>query len=335
MGSETVRPMLLMPLLYNHETLGVLFLSKGMAWSDSHDRAARDVADQLASTLGIAHKNETLGRRGDELSASLRDHEARSTQARLALEAQLAQDKADLQRLTAQLEAARDQATHQQKRAEELAALVDLQESHAAQAHEAPPPAGWQDQAQRLEAERLQALTAAQEWQEEVERLLALQATLENELQNAKKQIASLQDLEPHKRVSAPTSEDGSTQGLLVGDARGQIVAASNTAARLLGRNRGTLIGQPLAQVCPDPRWTENIQALVTLPKSSQPVPSPLQFTAEFAGHTLNVELSTLATEGNPASGQGSPSGGGVIAVLTMPADQTMRWRTATKSWLA
>jgi signal transduction histidine kinase len=143
--------------------------------------------------------------------------------------------------------------------------------------------------------------------------------------------------MEQHKPTSVPTPVDGSNQGILVGDARGQIVAASNTAARLLGRNRSALIGQPLAQVCPDPRWTENIVALVTLPNGSRPVSSPLQFIAEFAGHTLNVELATLAAEGNLGPGEESRTGGGVVAVLTLPgsSNQALENRNEVMASLA
>jgi PAS domain S-box-containing protein len=314
LGSQTARPLLIEPLIHNHETLGLLILSKEPVWSNRQEQATRAVADQLASALGAAHKADALTRRADELSASLRDHEIRSTQARLALEAQIAQANSEYQNAMAKWTEARDQATGHQKRAEELAALVELQAQtgRAAQEQAAPSPEGdWQAQLRQLEVEHALVLSEAQESKEEAERMTALQATLENELQNAKRQITALQDLERQEHGAAAMTQDRN-DGILVGDALGRIVAASNTAARLLGRSHSTLIGQSLAQVCPDPRWGENVQALITKPEGMQPVQSPIRFTAESVGRALHVELATLTAAGDAATC-------GVVAVLTTP----------------
>jgi len=213
LGSQTPRPLRVEPLVHNRETLGVLILgteygrpapSSGQGLLDSH------AASQLAAALGAARKAETLTRRADELSASLRDHETRVTQARRALEAQLAQSQSDLKRVTEQLAEAQRQAAHQHKRAEQLAALVELQNQESRAAH---PPAATPDQEhiRRLTAERAHAVSEAQEWRQETERLLERQAALEKELESAQQQIASLQDmLERQERASASAAATGS-----------------------------------------------------------------------------------------------------------------------------
>ncbi len=314
LGSQTPRLLRVEPLVYNREALGLLILGTEYgrpARSGDDSLLASRAANQLASALGVARRTEVLTHRADELTASLRDHETRATQARLSLETQVAQNQSELKNVAEQLGAAHRQAEHHRKRAEQLAALIELQTQESRSLHQ-PEAAVDQGQIQRLTAERAQALSEAQEWKQETERLLALQAALEDELKGAQKQIASLKEaLEQHEHTCALAAGDRTGYGLLVSDVRGRIVAASDTAARLVGQSRDMLIGRPLAQVCPDPRWSEKVQALVATPDGPS-TPSPVQFTAQFPGLALQVELSGLATAGDATPG-------GVIAVLTAP----------------
>lgn len=215
LGSQTPRPLRVEPLVHNRETLGVLILgteygqpapSSGQGLLDSR------AAGQLAAALGVARKAETLTGRADELSASLRDHETRVTQARRALEAQLAQSQSDLKCVTEQLAEAQRQAAHQHKRAEQLAALVELQnqESRAARPLAATPD---QEHIRQLTAERAQAVSEAQEWRQETERLLERQAALEKELESAQQQTAPLQEtLARQEGTSALAAATGSDE---------------------------------------------------------------------------------------------------------------------------
>lgn len=214
LGSQTPRPLRVEPLVYNRETLGLLVLGADYGRSDRpgvDGVLASRAAGQLASALGVARKTEMLTRRTTELSSSLRDHEQRATQARLALEAQVMQSQSEIKSVAERLAEAQRQADHHRKRAEQLAALIDLQTQethtiHRVEAGHAP--------IQQLTLERSQAISEAQEWKQETERLLALQAALEGELKNAQKQIASLQEaVEQRERAYALAGADSAAHG--------------------------------------------------------------------------------------------------------------------------
>jgi len=312
LGSPAPHLMRVEPLVYNRETLGVLILSRvdDDLTGESQVRGAQAACAHLASALGIARKTESLARRADELARSLRESETRDARMRSERQAQIAQSQSDLQQAEAQLAEAQKQAAHYQKQTEELAALIDL---HMRDRPEAPSPAGWQEQVQQLTFERDQAISEMQRWREEAEQVLALQAPLENEFQKARKQIGQLEEeLEQVKHALAPVAGDVTAYGLLVSDAHGQVVTASDAAAQLLGKNRSALIGQPLACACPDSHWKERVEDLLTIAGGSPAAQAPAPFTAQFAGRKLNVELAQLAADD-------SSSPGGLVAVLTAP----------------
>jgi len=313
LGSQSPHRMQIEPLVYNRETLGVLVLSKvnDDLTSESQAAAAQAACAHLASALGIARKTESLAGRADELARSLRESETRDARVRLEREAQIAQSQSDLQQAAAQLAEAQKQAAHYQKKTEELAALIDL---HMRDQPEAPTPAGWQEQARQLTFERDQAMSEMQRWREEAEQALALQAPLESELQKAQKRIGQLEEeSEQARHALPPAGGDATTYGLVVSDAQGQVVAASDTGARLLGKDRSALIGQALSCACPDPHWKEIVEELLTLASESPSAQAPVPFTVQFAGRQINVELTLLAADGNS-------SPGGLVAVLTAPS---------------
>lgn len=313
LDTPSAQPLLIEPLVHNRETVGVLIMSQAHRNavepdSNGYGRAAQTAAAQLGWALGMARRAETLARRAEELAVSLRHQETRATQNRLALEAQAAASQAELQVVRSHLEAARSQAAQHQKRAEEIAALVDqLQiEREQATSHDG------QEQIERLKADRAQAAAEAEEWKRQAESLMAVQAALQEELNRAKVQsTSSPEQTDQYERTAVPLSADGACYGILVSDARGQVVAASNAATQLLGLSRRALIGQPLAGVCADPTWNKTIQSLMAPPNGSAPAPSPTRFTAQMGSHALDVELAALAANDSAP--------GGVVAVLTAP----------------
>jgi signal transduction histidine kinase len=138
LDTPSLRPLLIEPLVYNRETLGVLIVSEAdRKTAEPNDNglghAARAAAAQLGWALGMARRAETLARRAEELAVSLRHQETRTWQDRQALEAQAAQSQAELLAARAELEEARAQATQYQRRAEEIAALVDQMQMESGQ----------------------------------------------------------------------------------------------------------------------------------------------------------------------------------------------------------
>ena len=293
----TPRPWLIEPLVYDRETIGVLIASeaeRGLPSSNSRvfARAAHAAADQLASALGSARKTDTLARRADQVAAALRDEQTRAAQSRATLEAQLARAQADMQATQVQLEDAQEQAARHQKRATEIAALVDLQMN---------TPANWPAQARQLNAARAQAITEAQALKQQIEELMQHQAELENELARAKEL--------PSEPIELPeqVQTNGAHLGVLVGDSNGQIVAVSGTAAQLLGYSRSALIGKSMHGLCADPAWSETIQATLH-PNGSHAPEAPVHFATHTTCGSLDVELTTLSA---------TPfASGGVVAVI-------------------
>ena len=311
LGSQSPNPMQIEPLVYNRETLGVLILSKANndLIDESQSSAAQAASAHLASALGIARKTESLAGRAGELARSLRESETRDARVRLEREAQVAQSQADLQQVTTQLAEAQKQAAYYQKKTEELAALIDL---HMREQQQVPTPADWQEQVERLTFERDQAISETQRWRDQAEQALAQQAPLESEFQKTQERISQLEEELGQARQAPLAGSDVATYGLVLSDAQGQVVAASDTGARLLGKSRTALIGQMMSCVCPDPHWKEIVEELLAMAGGSPSAQAPVPFTAQFAGRQINVELTLL-----PADGNSTP--GGLVAVLTQP----------------
>ncbi len=329
LGSPSPRPLLIQPLVHARETIGILILSRGdrgLVGVDGQDfaRAAQAVADHLASALGAARKTDLLAHRAEALSASLRDQETRAAQARLTLETQLARTQADLQTTLNQLSDAQHQAAQHQKRAAEIAALVELQMA---------APTEWQEQARQLNAEREQAIARAQALECQVQELSERQAALAAQLAQMQEQATAgpepVEWQEPappaaafaFSEPSSPTPQierqepavsaavGHANLGILIGDATGRVVAVSQTAAQLLGVSGDALVGQPMAAVCTDPLWSEAIEQAIVHPNGSRPFDLPVQFTIQTTCQALNAELMTLATSGSAMPG--------IVAVLS------------------
>ena len=267
LGIPAPRPLLIQPLVYERETVGVLIVSQaGLGLvepnGNSFAHSAQAAADQLAFALGAAHKTSGLTLRADALSASLRDQETRTAQARLAFEAELARAQADLQNTLNQLNEAQQQAAQHQKRAAEIAALVDLQ---------AAAPQEWQEQARRLnverehaiaeaqalheqieqllerQAEHEQAIAQAQELQEQIEKLSERQAALEAELASAQEQLASqpepVEAQEPARRDNGGEPEPNSHEVIasMAQELRTPMTSISGYTDLLLAESAGIL----------------------------------------------------------------------------------------------
>ncbi len=162
LDTPLLRPLLIEPLVYNRETLGVLIVGEAQRKTaepndNSFGHAAQAAAAQLGWALGMARRAETLARRAEELAASLRHQETRILQNQVALEADAAQSQVELQAACAELEEARAQATHHQKRAEEIAALVDQMQMESGQIAQRD----WKEQVERLRADRTVAVAEA------------------------------------------------------------------------------------------------------------------------------------------------------------------------------
>ncbi len=189
LGGGAPRPLLIQPLIHQRETLGVLVIGQtGLGLSPGHPsgvddaqtqslmRAVQTIADHLAFALSAARKTELCSRRIEELTGALREQESRHEQSNLELEAQLARARTDLQAALDQSTQAQHQAAQHQKRAAEIAALVELQTNAAANS---------QERAQRADAARAQAEVQVRTLGQQVEQLRRRQSELEAEVAQA------------------------------------------------------------------------------------------------------------------------------------------------------
>ena len=160
--------------------------------------------------------------------------------------------------------------------------------------------------------ERMELETQLGAAREEAERLAALQAGLEQQLQQAPQQITALNEELERQTVlsqSAPAGPERDVPGILVSDTLGRIVEVSDRAARLMGRPRGALIGQPIEIVVPDTRWRSAIQLLTPAPDPTQAGEPPYHIGVQIFGRPIQVELT-------PFKDSSGTTFNGIIAAL-------------------
>lgn len=199
-GDISAGPIWVEPLVHLRQTLGVLIVIKDRNkpdWSPAEIQTIHAHAVELSRALSTSIRLESALDQAQTLSNKLSDIERRLAQSKAESEAQVGALRAEFERATIELGAARQQITQYRKQIDDLAALVQLQDTivQRAQSHEASPE-GWVpiQRFSDLMLERNELENRATRWQLEAARLVALQAPLEEQLKKAQQQIAALQE---------------------------------------------------------------------------------------------------------------------------------------------
>ncbi len=292
LGSFVPGPLLIQPLIDGSNVLGILLIGNpntGLALSAAEAQYARAFADLLSTTLASARQVESLERRAAELSDTVRQQAVELSAQRATVDGAVQRTQGEIAGLQAALAAAEQREAQANKRAQELAALVQAQEADAA----ATATAVGDARTGQLLDERAGLERQLGEAREEIAQMNALQQALEAQLKQAQQQIVSLRDDAERRAAAAPgaTAASRGAPGILVSDTLGRVVVVSDQAQRLIGRPRSALIGQPIHTVVGDPRWREALDVLTRAPDLASAGEPPFKIAARIAGESIDVEL--------------------------------------------
>ena len=296
MGSFVSGPLLIQPLVSHHTVLGVLLIGNpgsGRAISAPDAQQARTYGELLSATLYSRQQIDTLQKRASEISETLHQQSIDLNAQRAAVAGAAQQAQAEIEQLKAVLLVAEQRAQQADRRAQELAALVEVQEAEKG-AFPPGPASVWEDEARRLADERNTLEAQLRHAREEAAQLAALQQALETQLKHAQQQITSLRDDAERQAVKALATAapaDGGEPGVLVSDTLGRVTLVTDQAQRLIGKPRGALIGQPIHGVLSDRRWREALDLLTRAPNPTAVGEPPFHIDVIASGRPLHAEL--------------------------------------------
>ncbi|HET7087103.1 MAG TPA: ATP-binding protein [Anaerolineae bacterium] len=296
MGSFVSGPLLIQPLVSHHTVLGVLLIGNpgsGRAISASDAQQARTYGELLSATLYSRQQIDTLQKRASEISETLHQQSIDLNAQRAAVAGAAQQAQAEIEQLKAALLVAEQRAGQADRRAQELAALVEVQEAEK-RALPPSPSSVWEDEARRLTDERNTLEAQLRDAREEAAQLAALQQALETQLKHAQQQITRLRDDAERQAVKALATAapaEGGEPGVLVSDTLGRVTLVTDQAQRLIGKPRGALIGQPIHGVLSDRRWREALDLLTRAPNPTAAGEPPFHIDVSAAGKPLHAEL--------------------------------------------
>lgn len=219
MGSHVSGPLLIVPLVSGRLVSGMVLFGNpgsGRLWSAVDAQRARSLCAYLATALATAKQSEMQDRRIEEQSHILQLQTAQAAQHEAALESALQKAQAEAQQ-------AIDKLQQQQKRINELAALVELHEEQSLQLDTNQIDS--QSRIEQLTRERAQLQSEVQERTQESENLNQLQTILESELKELRAQVIELQTTLPQQ--STMPAEAGVRPDAQNGDAPEQELVAS------------------------------------------------------------------------------------------------------------
>ncbi|HET7375706.1 MAG TPA: ATP-binding protein, partial [Anaerolineae bacterium] len=246
MGSYVSGPLLIVPLVSGRFVSGMVLFGNpgsGRLWSAVDAQHARSLCAYLATALATAKQSDMQDRRIEEQSHILQLQTAQAAQHEAALESALQKAQAEAQQAINKLQ-------QQQKRINELAALVELHEEQSQQLDTNQIDS--QTRIEQLTRERAQLQSEVQEHTQEVENLNQLQSILESELKELRAQVIELQTTLPQPSTmpadieTRPAAQNGdaSQQELVASlsqELRTPMTSINGYADLLLGESVGIL----------------------------------------------------------------------------------------------
>jgi signal transduction histidine kinase/GAF domain-containing protein len=227
LGFNAPGPLLVLPLIAGEEVLGVILVG-----NPDSQREWRPRDEQILLAMALALASAVASERQRETVLPPQTEEAREEVRRIA-------DRAE--KLEAMLE-------RQRLRTEELSTRLRLREKEVDKHKEAAAAlAMWQEEVDRLSEARDKLRDQLSNWQDETKRLNQAKAELEERL----------------ARVGAAKSFDGRFGGVLVGDARGNVILASQGIHRLLDRSRADLLDASFQGLFEEPLWKQTVNRLL------------------------------------------------------------------------
>lgn len=296
LGFEQSGPMFVQPLVDGSNLLGVMFVGNPLSrrpLTQKDEQVIQALGVALTGSLAHAYRQRAVDRNAELRKA-------------IAEVRRLAQREAELQ---AELES-------QRQRAEELATRLRLQEEGLGREPEAGEVAIWQEELREL-AEARDALEAElAEWKEKAEQIAHAKASLQMQLAQTQAELQSLRAQPQTPSASRPAqpaavrqSANGGLGGILVSDAKGQIILASHGIQYLLGRSHSDLVGKSLQALFSDPLLDKAFNRLM---QPGAAAGDTEVVTLELEGRAMRAELTRLTED---------PEWPGTLSVMLYPEE--------------
>ena len=303
LGSEATGSLLVQPLLGAKSPMGVIIVGntgRQRPFSSTDGKLCQALAKQIAIALENARLYYNIEHKAEQLALTLRQQEAEAIAQRSALEEELQRAKEDLDLFTQRLYELENKARESQAQAEQLSTRLREEEA----AHE-QKQALWESDLQRIREEAGRLTTHLVDLQqehaalkEEYEQLQRERKTLEAQLREAQEAMSAeaLAPASPGEGVAADrTLLESLPGGIVVTDARGEVVLINAAAEAMLPQVREAVLGSPLAELVPAAEWHEAVSAAQK--GSSSVVNLPLD------GRTVRAFLSPTLTDEGQVSG--------------------------------
>jgi signal transduction histidine kinase len=279
LGFERPGPLLVQPLVDGGTLRGVILAGNPISqqrWTTRDEQISQAVGAAITASLTNASRRETADH-GAELKEAL--GEAR----------RLAQREAGLE---VELE-------QQRQRAEELATKLRLRERESATQSQTMAEAVIWQQEIRDSADARAALEAElTEWREKAGQLARSATGFQDQLAQAQAELQKARSQAASAPVAQPT--DGSLGGILVSDAQGNIILASQGAQRLIGQSHSALLGRPLQALFTEPLWGQAVSGLLHKEAQAGDVTTA---SLDLNGQMVQAELTRLPdTAGGPGT---------------------------------
>jgi signal transduction histidine kinase/GAF domain-containing protein len=279
LGFERPGPLLVQPLVDGGTLLGVILAGNPISqqrWTTRDEQISQAVSTAIAASLTNASGRETAAH-DTELKEAL--GEVR----------RLAQKEAGLE---TELET-------QRQRAEELATKLRLRERESVTQSQIRAEAAIWQQEMRDSADARAALEAElTEWKEKAGQLARAAASLQDRLAQAQVELQTARSQAASAPAAQPT--DGSLGGILISDAQGNIILASQGAQHLTGQSHSALLGRPLQALFTDSLWGQTVSNLLSEEAQAGEVAIA---SLDLNGQMVHAELTRLPdTAGCPGT---------------------------------
>jgi signal transduction histidine kinase len=227
LGFSRPGPLLVQPLTAGENVLGVILAGNPDSQRQWHTRDEQ-ILQAMAATLASAIASE----QAREGTLNQAREEAREEARRMVERAEQLETRLEQQRL----------------RTEELSTKLRLREEEVDKHKKAAASLTiWQEEVRELSEAREALRTELSHWQDEAKRLSQAKAELEERL----------------ARVGAAKPINGHLGGILVGDAQGNVILASQGIQRLLDRSRADLLDTPFEALFEESLWKQTVHRLL------------------------------------------------------------------------
>jgi signal transduction histidine kinase len=305
MGQTDSGPLLIQPLIDDRTVIGVLIAGNPRskrAWSGEDRRLGTVLGQRVAIAIGNAQRFQQATWRAEQLT----QHSRLQARENSLVHTELERSQTEAQKFAQQVYELEQQIQRKERQARELAAILQMRESEADEK-------SLQAEVERLNGMRVALEAEIQEWQETAEQLTARQAHLESELVQARQSTDRLQaEMEQQVQAKGPQA-----CSIIVSNHKGQVATVHGPIEHVQGSDRSAVIGQPIGNLYPDPRWRQALERLM--------VDEDIQYHLVDSPYVLNIQHAdqSLRAELTPVPAPNNQGFNGIVALVYAEEDAT------------